>query len=94
MTPARSAPAPAQSAAASETPAATAAHAIVAEVLTYTVVKGDNLWDLAVKYYGDGLRYADIFSANASQIRDPNLIFIGQIFVVPAKPTTNPPPAR
>jgi nucleoid-associated protein YgaU len=63
-------------------------------VLTYTVVKGDNLWDLAIKYYGDGLRYADIFSANASQIRDPNLIYIGQIFVVPPKPTANPPAAR
>jgi nucleoid-associated protein YgaU len=87
-------PAPAQTLAASETPVATAAHAVVPEVLTYTVVKGDNLWDLAVKYYGDGLRYADIFSANASQIRDPNLIYIGQIFVVPAKPATNPPPAR
>jgi nucleoid-associated protein YgaU len=92
--PAPSAPAPAQSPAASETPVATAAHAVVAEVRAYTVVKGDNLWDLAVKYYGDGLRYADIFSANASQIRDPNLIYIGQIFVVPAKPTTNPFPAR
>jgi len=85
---------PAQTPAAGETPVATAAHAVVPEVLAYTVVKGDNLWDLAVKYYGDGLRYADIFSANASQIRDPNLIYVGQIFVVPPKPTTNPPPAR
>jgi nucleoid-associated protein YgaU len=92
--PARSAPAPAAAAEASESPAATPSHAVVAEVLTYTVVKGDNLWDLAVKYYGDGLRYADIFSANASQIHDPNLIYIGQIFVVPAKPTANPSPAR
>jgi nucleoid-associated protein YgaU len=92
--PAPSAPAPAQTPAASETPVATAAHAVVAEVLTYTVVRGDNLWDLAIKYYGDGLLYADIFSANASQIRNPNLIYIGQIFVVPPKPTTNPPVAR
>jgi len=92
--PAPSAPAPAQTAGASEPPAATPSHAVVAEVLAYTVVKGDNLWDLAVKYYGDGLRYADIFSANASQIHDPNLIFVGQIFVVPGKPTANPPPAR
>jgi nucleoid-associated protein YgaU len=85
---------PAQTPAAGETPVATAAHAVVPEVRAYTVVKGDNLWDLAIKYYGDGLRYADIFSANASQIRDPNLIYIGQIFVVPPKPTTTPPPAR
>ena len=92
--PAPSPAAPASTPAAAETPVATAAHAVVAEVLTYTVVKGDNLWDMAVKYYGDGLRYADIFSANASQIHDPNLIYVGQIFVVPAKPTANPPAAR
>jgi len=92
--PAPSAPAAAETPAASEAPAATPSHAVVAEVSTYTVVKGDNLWDLAIKYYGDGLRYADIFSANASQIRNPNLIYIGQIFVVPPKPTTNPPSAR
>jgi nucleoid-associated protein YgaU len=66
-----------------ETPVATSAHAVVAEVKTVTVVKGDNLWDLARRFYGDGLRYADLFSANSTQLRDPNLIYIGQIFVVP-----------
>jgi nucleoid-associated protein YgaU len=73
-----------------ETPVASPAHAVVAEVRTVTVVYGDNLWDLAIKYYGDGLRYADIFSANVSKIRNPNLIYIGQIFVVPPKPTATP----
>ena len=58
-------------------------HATVTEVLTTTVVRGDNLWDLARRYYGDGLRYADIFSANSAQIRNPNLIYVGQVFVVP-----------
>ena len=58
-------------------------HAVVAAVLTTTVVRGDNLWDLARRYYGDGLRYADIYSANSAQIRNPNLIYIGQVFVVP-----------
>ena len=67
---------------------------MVVEVRTYTVVKGDNLWDLAIKYYGDGLRYADIFSANSSQIHDPNLIYIGQIFVVPQKTESAPPRLR
>lgn len=61
----------------------TPSHAIVAEVRTTTVVRGDNLWDLARQFYGDGLRYADIYSANAAQIRNPNLIYIGQVFVVP-----------
>ena len=92
--PTASVAAPASAPAAAEAPVATASHAVVPEVRTYTVVHGDNLWDLAIKYYGDGLRYAEIYSANSSQIRDPNLIYIGQIFVVPPKPTTNPPPAR
>jgi len=92
--PAPSAVSPASTPAAAETPVATAAHAVVPEVQTVTVVHGDNLWDLAIKYYGDGLRYAAIFSANASQIRNPNLIYVGQIFVVPPKPTPNPSPAR
>jgi nucleoid-associated protein YgaU len=69
--------------------AADPSHAVVAEIRATTVVKGDNLWDLARHFYGDGLRYADIYHANADQIHNPNLIFIGQVFVVPqpeAKP--------
>ena len=68
---------------AAETPVATTAHPVVAEVRTVTVAKGDNLWDLARHFYGDGLRYADLYTANSAQIHDPNLIFVGQIFVVP-----------
>ena len=93
--PAPSAAAPEPPPAASETSVASPAHAVVPEVRTYMVVKGDNLWDLAIKYYGDGLRFAAIYSANSSQIHDPNLIYIGQIFVVPQKEeTTNPAAAR
>jgi nucleoid-associated protein YgaU len=58
-------------------------HAVVAEIRTTTVVRGDNLWDLARHFYGDGLRYADIFQANAALIHNPSLIYIGQVFVVP-----------
>ncbi len=58
-------------------------HAVVAEIRTATVVKGDNLWDLARHFYGDGLHYSDIFQANSVQIHNPNLIYIGQVFVVP-----------
>ncbi len=59
---------------------------VVADVRTTTVVRGDNLWDLARRFYGDGTRFRQIYAANASQIRDPNLIYIGQIFVVPKAP--------
>ena len=48
-----------------------------------TVLHGDNLWNIARAHYGEGLRYTVIFEANKSQIRDPNLIYPGQIFSLP-----------
>jgi LysM repeat protein len=59
---------------------------VVTDVRTTTVVRGDNLWDLARRFYRDGMRFRQIYAANASQIRDPRLIYIGQIFVVPEGP--------
>ena len=51
-----------------------------------TVVRGDNLWNIARSRYGDGLRYTAIYEANKGQIRDPNLIYPGQTFVIPKSP--------
>jgi nucleoid-associated protein YgaU len=51
-----------------------------------TVVRGDNLWNIARNRYGDGLRYTVIYEANKNQIRDPDLIYPGQTFVVPKTP--------
>jgi nucleoid-associated protein YgaU len=48
-----------------------------------TVVRGNNLWNIARAHYGEGLRYTVIFEANKSQIRDPDLIYPGQIFSLP-----------
>lgn len=48
-----------------------------------TVVRGDNLWNIARAHYGEGLRYTVIFDANKGQIRDPDLIYPGQVFSVP-----------
>jgi nucleoid-associated protein YgaU len=45
---------------------------------------GNNLWRIAQRSYGDGLRYTEIFQANRAQINDPNLIYPGQVFAVPA----------
>jgi nucleoid-associated protein YgaU len=42
-----------------------------------------NLWRLARRAYGQGIRYTEIFEANRDQIRDPNLIFPGQVFTMP-----------
>ncbi|MGP1257143.1 MAG: LysM peptidoglycan-binding domain-containing protein [Kiloniellales bacterium] len=44
---------------------------------------GNNLWTIARRTYGLGPRYTVIFDANADQIRDPDLIYPGQIFVLP-----------
>ncbi len=50
------------------------------------VQPGNSLWRIARRTYGEGIRYSVIYQANQGQIRDPDLIYPGQIFVVP---TTN-----
>jgi nucleoid-associated protein YgaU len=47
------------------------------------VVVGDNLWNIARAHYGEGWRYTVIFEANKAQIKDPNLIYPGQVFALP-----------
>lgn len=48
------------------------------------VQPGNNLWRLARAAYGSGVRYTTIFQANRDQIRNPDLIYPGQVFTVPA----------
>lgn len=50
---------------------------------TYVVVKGDCLWKIAQRYYGRGTLWPRIFDANRGQIKNPNLIYPGQRFVIP-----------
>lgn len=47
------------------------------------VQPGNSLWRIARRVYGEGVRHTLIFDANQDQIRDPDLIYPGQIFVVP-----------
>lgn len=47
------------------------------------VQPGSNLWRIARKTYGKGLSYAVIYEANRDQIRNPDLIYPGQIFYLP-----------
>jgi nucleoid-associated protein YgaU len=52
---------------------------------SFVVVQpGNSLWRIARRSYGRGIRYTVIFEANRGQIRDPDLIYPGQIFQVPA----------
>lgn len=50
---------------------------------TYTVKKGDCLWNIAKKFYGNGAAYTKIYDANTKQIADPHWIYPGQVFVIP-----------
>ncbi len=74
--------------------------------IDHQVVRGDTLWDLAEKYYGDGQRYPEIFEANRGvpqadgrALSDPDLIITGWTLSVPnvqveeAPPATPAPPA-
>lgn len=44
---------------------------------------GNNLWNIARKLYGSGFSYTIIYEANKDQIRDPDLIYPGQVFETP-----------
>jgi hypothetical protein len=52
---------------------------------TFVVVQpGNSLWRLARRTYGDGFGYTVIYEANREQIKDPDMIFPGQVFTLPA----------
>lgn len=50
-----------------------------------TVVRGNSLWRIAKRVYGEGMMFTVIFEANQSQIKDPNLIYPGQVFTLPGQ---------
>jgi nucleoid-associated protein YgaU len=47
------------------------------------VQPGNSLWRIARELYGEGMQYTVIYEANRDQIRDPDLIYPGQIFTTP-----------
>ena len=51
-----------------------------------TVEKGDNLWKIATRAYGKGkgAKYTVIFEANRPMLKDPDLIYPGQVLRIPA----------
>ena len=49
----------------------------------YIVKKGDSLWSIAKAFYGDGNKWEDIHLANKDKIKNPDLIFPGQVLKIP-----------
>lgn len=58
---------------------------VVPKITTTTVSRGDSLWRISRLTYGEGARYAVIYKANRGQIRNPDRIYPGQVFVLPSK---------
>lgn len=50
----------------------------------YTVEKGDSLSKIAKAMYGDAMKYPVIFEANKPMLKDPDLIYPGQVLRIPA----------
>jgi nucleoid-associated protein YgaU len=75
-------------------PAVTPAAEAVAKVdpapapvpVTITVQPGYTLWGIAQKNFGDGVMYVQVFAANKDKIKNPDLIYPGQVFTIPAQP--------
>lgn len=59
------------------------ATAKVAEPNRVIIRRGDNLWTISRRLYGQGIRFSTIYLANTDQIRNPDLIYPGQVFMLP-----------
>lgn len=76
--------APAAVAATAPTPAEQGATGTqVVTAATITVQPGYTLWQIAKANYGQGILYVRVYEANRDKIRDPDLIYPGQVFTVP-----------
>jgi LysM repeat protein len=80
---------PTKATATPEAPAVTQADAPAAAAtpVTVTVQPGFTLWGIAQQRYGDGVLYVQVFEANKDKIKDPDLIYPGQVFSVPESAT-------
>ena len=53
------------------------------DVVLHEVKKGDNLWKIAEKHYGNGSKYPEILEANKPMLSDPDKIYPGQMLRIP-----------
>lgn len=61
------------------------AQEIAAGARTHTVERGETLWDLARRYFGNPFDWRTIWEANQSKIEDPHWIYPGQVFQIPGQ---------
>lgn len=54
------------------------------EITAVTVQPGNTLWGISRARYGQGILYVRVFEANRDKIRNPDLIYPGQVFVLPS----------
>ena len=55
-------------------------------LVTVTVQPGFTLWRIAKEQFGEGIMYVQVYEANKAKIRDPDLIYPGQVFALPGNP--------
>ena len=67
----------------SVTAALSLALAAPAAAADYTVQRGDSLWKIAREQLGDGTRWGELYAANRDTVRDPSLIYAGQVLKIP-----------
>ena len=77
----------------SVTAALSLALAAPAAAADYTVQRGDSLWKIAREQLGDGTRWGEIYEANRDVIRNPSLIYAGQVLEIPGSGEETAPSA-
>lgn len=82
-------PARLASAAARNAASGSGSDAVIADLQSVTVQRGDSLWKISQRMLGNGQRYTQLYAANSTQIRKPSLIYPNQILVVPPGVKTN-----
>lgn len=55
------------------------------EAQFYTVKSGDSLSKIAKEVYGDAMKYTDLFEANTPMLKNPDMIYPGQVLRIPAQ---------
>jgi LysM domain len=58
---------------------------IAPKMTTATVGRGDSLWRISQRALGAGTRYSVLYKANRDRIRNADLIYPGQVFILPAR---------